>query len=70
MPISVPKLLINGKEVNFSFLLTVWQMSEDAQEPCNKLIERFREDFLKKCSNMKKMKDTFYIYYNYKKNND
>ncbi|KAF2879334.1 hypothetical protein ILUMI_26845 [Ignelater luminosus] len=38
MPTLVPKLLVRGKEIIASPLFPIGQMSEDAQESCNKLI--------------------------------
>ena len=40
MPTSVHKLLIHGSEIIQSSLLPIGQMSEDAQESCNKYITR------------------------------
>lgn len=59
MPTSVHKILIHGKEIVASSLLPMGQMSEDAQESCNKLIKRYREDFSRKCNRTKTMEDVF-----------
>lgn len=59
MPTSVHKLLIHGAQIITSSLLPIGQMSEDAQESCNKYIKRFREDFTRKCSRVKTMQDLF-----------
>lgn len=59
MPTSLHKLLIHGSEIIQSALLPIGQMSEDAQESCNKYIKRYREDFARKCSRTKSMEDLF-----------
>lgn len=58
MPTSVHKLLIHGTEI-IDYALPIGQMSEDAQESCNKYIKRYREDFTRKCSRTKTMEDLF-----------
>ena len=40
-------------------MLPIGQISEDAQESCNKYIKRFREDFTRKCSRVQTMEDLF-----------
>lgn len=47
MPTSVHKLLLHGTEIIAHALLPIGQMSEDAQESCNKYIKRYREDHAK-----------------------
>lgn len=59
MPTSVHKLLLHGTEIIAHALLPIGQMSEDAQESCNKYIKRYREDFTRKCSRTKTMEDLF-----------
>ncbi|XP_071571307.1 uncharacterized protein [Temnothorax nylanderi] len=59
MPTSIHKLLIHGSEIIQSALLPIGQMSEDAQESCNKYIKRYCEDFARKCSRTKTMEDLF-----------
>lgn len=59
MPTSVHKLLLHGTEIIAHALLPIGQMSEDAQESCNKYIKRYREDFTRKCSRTKTMENLF-----------
>ena len=42
-----------------SALLSIGQMSEKAQESCNKFIKRYRQDFARKCSREKNLEDVF-----------
>lgn len=60
MPTTVHKILIHGHEIVESSILPIGQMSEDAQESCNKYIKRFREDYSRKCDRIKNMKEIFY----------
>ncbi|XP_011867945.1 PREDICTED: uncharacterized protein LOC105562053 [Vollenhovia emeryi] len=67
------QIVIGGKKININFklvltmidskvcnsLLPIGQMSEEAQESCNKYIKRFRENFLRKCDRIKNMEDIF-----------
>lgn len=57
MPTSVHKLLIHGPEIIASALLPIGQMSEEAQESCNKFIRKFRQDFSRKNSRKLTMED-------------
>jgi len=59
MPTTVHKLLIHGAQIIASSLLPIGQMSEDAQESCNKYIKKFREDFSRKCTRTQTMEDVF-----------
>lgn len=59
MPTTVHKILIHGHGIVKSSLLPIGQMSEEAQESCNKYIKRFREDFSRKCDRIKNMEDFF-----------
>ena len=59
MPTSVHKILIHGHIIIDASLLPIGQMSEEAQESCNKFIKRYREDFARKCSRVKNMEDVF-----------
>lgn len=59
MPTSVHKLLIHGTEIIASSLLSIGQMSEDAQESCHKYFKKFREDFSRKFSRAKTSDDIF-----------
>lgn len=52
-------LLLHGTEIIVHALLPIGQMSEDAQESCNKYIKRYYEDFTRKCSRTKTMEDLF-----------
>jgi hypothetical protein len=56
---TVHKILIHGYKIIDSFLLPIGQRSEEAQESCNKFIKRFREDFARKCSREKNLRDVF-----------
>lgn len=59
MPTTVHKILIHGAEVLEHSLLPIGQMSEDAQESCNKYMIRFREDCARKYSRKKNLEDVF-----------
>lgn len=59
MPTTVHKILLHGKDVIQNSLLPIGQMSEEAQEACNKFLRKFREDFTRKCSRKKTMEDLF-----------
>ena len=59
MPTSMHKILIHGSQIIESSLLPIGQMSEEAQESCNKFIKKFRQDFSRKCSRTKTMEDVF-----------
>lgn len=59
MPTTVHKILIHGHKFVDSLLLPIGQMSEEAQESCNKYIKRVREDFARKCDRIKNIEDVF-----------
>lgn len=59
MPTSVHKVLIHGKEIIQFLLLPIGQMSEEAQESCNKYIKNYRENFARKFSRAKNLEDVF-----------
>lgn len=59
MPTSVHKLLIHGPEIVRSALLPIGQMSEEAQESCNKYFRKYRENFARKNFRQKTMEDVF-----------
>ena len=61
MPTSVHKILIHGSKIIESSLLPIGQMSEEAQEACNKYINNYREHFVRKCSCEKNMEDIFHL---------
>lgn len=60
MPTTVHKILIHGDRIITSMLLPIGQMSEEAQESCNKYLKRFREDFSRKCDRVKNMEDVLH----------
>lgn len=53
------KLLIHGPQIIAHILLSIGQLSEEAQEVRNKNIKRYSEDFSRKCSREKTMEDIF-----------
>lgn len=57
IPTTVHKLLIHSPQIVASLLLPIGQMSEEAQESCNKYIKQFRQNFTRKCSRIKNMED-------------
>lgn len=59
MPTSIHKILIHGHRIIEQSLLPIGQMSEEAQESCNKVIKKTRQDFARKCSRIKTMEDIF-----------
>lgn len=59
MPTSVHKLLIHGPEIVRSAMLPIGQMSEEAQESCNKYFKKYRENFARKSFRQKTMEDVF-----------
>lgn len=59
MPTLIHKLLIHGPEIIDSSLLPIGQMSEDAQESCNKFIKIYRRDFSRQNFRKKTMEDVF-----------
>ena len=59
MPTSVHKILIHGQVIIESALLPIGQMSEAAQESCNKFIKRYCQDFARKCSRQKNLGNVF-----------
>lgn len=50
MPPTIHKFLIHGPEVVESALLPIGQLTEEAQEACNKDFKRYREHNSRKCS--------------------
>lgn len=60
MPTLVHKLLIHGSEIIKHSILPIGQMSEEAQESCNKFFKIYRENFARKSSRQKMMQDIFY----------
>lgn len=51
---------INSRSTNnSSWIVTIGQLSEDAQEARNKDIKRYREDFSRECSRAKTTEDIF-----------
>ncbi|XP_077272350.1 uncharacterized protein LOC143902954 isoform X2 [Temnothorax americanus] len=59
MPTLVHKLLIHGPEIIQHSVLPIGQMSEDAQEACNKFFGIYRLHFAKKNYRQKTMEDVF-----------
>lgn len=59
MPTTVHKLLIHGGKIIKHALLPIGQMSEDAQESCNKYFKRYRENFARKNFRNKTMEDVY-----------
>lgn len=59
MPTTVHKILIHGHQIVNSLMLPIGQMSEEAQESCNKDIKKFRENFARKCDREKNVEDVF-----------
>lgn len=59
MPTSVHKLLIHGPEIIQNSMLPIGQMSEDAQEACNKFYSIYRLSFARKNYRQKTMQDVF-----------
>lgn len=59
MPTLVHKLLIHGPEIIQDAILPIGQMSEDAQEACNKFFAIYRLNFARKNYRQKTMEDVF-----------
>ncbi|KAK4872369.1 hypothetical protein RN001_014398 [Aquatica leii] len=59
MPTTVHKILLHSSKILESSILPIGQMSEEAQESCNKFIKQYRQDFARKCSRTKTMEDVF-----------
>lgn len=59
MPTTVHKLLIHGPEIIKNALLPIGQMSEEAQESCNKYFKKYRDQFARKNCRSKTMHDIF-----------
>lgn len=59
MPTLVHKLLIHGPEIIQDSVLPIDQMSEDAQEACNKFYSIYRLSFARKNYRQKTMEDVF-----------
>ena len=60
MPTTLNKILIHGHKIIDNLLLPIGQMSEEAQESCNKYIKRFREDFARECDRTKNLESVFH----------
>lgn len=58
-PTLVHKLLIHGPEIVEHAVLPIGQMSEEAQEACNKYFKIFRMNFARKNYRLKTMEDVF-----------
>jgi hypothetical protein len=56
---TVHKILIHGPEIVSSVLLPIGQLSEEAQESCNKFIKKYRVDNARKCSRTSNIEDVF-----------
>jgi hypothetical protein len=55
--LNLPQKITTG---NYNFnIMPIVQMSEEAQESCNKYIRKFRTDYTRKCSQIKTMQDIF-----------
>ncbi|XP_043471258.1 uncharacterized protein LOC122504283 [Leptopilina heterotoma] len=59
MPTTLHKILIHSAQIVETSLLPIGQMSEEAQESCNKFIKKYRQDFARKTSRAKNMEDIF-----------
>lgn len=59
MPTTVHKILLHGSEIIRSSMLPIGQMSEEAQESCNKFFKIYRERFARKNCRKKTMEDVF-----------
>lgn len=59
MPTTVHKLLIHGPNIVRHALLPIGQMSEEAQEACNKYFKKYRDQFARKNFRQETMKDVF-----------
>ncbi|KAK7791956.1 hypothetical protein R5R35_004579 [Gryllus longicercus] len=59
MPTTVHKILLHSSKIIESSILPIGQMSEEAQESCNKFIKQYRQDFARKCTRVKNMEDVF-----------
>lgn len=59
MPTTVHKLLIHGPKIIKHALLPIGQMSEEAQESCNKYFKKYRENFARKNFRQNTMEDVF-----------
>lgn len=59
MPTTVHKILIHGHQIIDFLMLPIGQMSEEAQESCNKHIKNFRENYARKCDRSKNITDVF-----------
>jgi hypothetical protein len=56
---TVHKILIHGPEIVSLVLLPIGQLSEEAQESCNKFIKKYRVDNARKCSRTSNIEDVF-----------
>nr|XP_046477788.1 uncharacterized protein LOC124216824 isoform X1 [Neodiprion pinetum]XP_046477789.1 uncharacterized protein LOC124216824 isoform X1 [Neodiprion pinetum]XP_046477790.1 uncharacterized protein LOC124216824 isoform X1 [Neodiprion pinetum] len=59
IPTLVRKLLIHGPDIIQNLFLLIGQMSEDAQEACNKFFELYRLHYARKNYRQKTMEDVF-----------
>lgn len=59
MPPTLHKYFIHGPEIISSALLPIGQLTEEAQEACNKDFKRYREHNSRKCSREKCNEDVF-----------
>lgn len=57
MPPTVHKVLIHGSEIMSSLLLPIGQLSEEAQESCNKFLKKFRVDHARQSSRENNIED-------------
>lgn len=60
MPTAVHKILIHGKEIISNSILPIGQLSEEAQEGCNRLFRDFRLNHARKNFRDKTMEDVFH----------
>jgi hypothetical protein len=56
---TVHTFLIHGPEIVSLVLLPIGQLSEEAQESCNKFIKKYRVDNARKCSRTSNIEDVF-----------
>ena len=61
MPPTLHKFLIHEADIISSALLPIGQLTEEAQEACNKDFKRYREHNSRKCSRVKSNQDIFHL---------
>lgn len=61
MPQSVHKILIHGGKIINTAILSIGQMSEEAQEARNKDVKRYREFHSRKFSRKETIEDMFHM---------